>query len=64
MNPSTVTWEGIIDIKQGTFKNPGYKIKGWNVKRETDGAWYCGSDGWLTTPTTKRLYPNGNSTDY
>lgn len=64
MTASTVQWLGTINIKQGTFKKTGHKIKGWYVKRETDGAWYCGSDGWLTVPTTKRLYPNGNSTDY
>jgi hypothetical protein len=64
MTASTVQWLGTINIKQGTFKKTGYHIKGWNVKRETDGAWYCISDGWLTTPTTKKLYPNGNSTDY
>lgn len=67
MNPSTVTWKGIIDIKQGTFKNPGYKIKGWNVKRERDGKWYCGgNNGWLTYPAEdlKTLYPNGNNVDY
>lgn len=64
MTPSTVQWLGIIDIKPGTFKKIGYRITGWNVKRESDGAWYCGSDGWLTTPTTKSVYPNGNNTDY
>jgi hypothetical protein len=56
-----------ITIPANAFVRDGYTLVGYYVSRDSDGAWYCGSDGWMTenelTELSMRptLIPNGYS---
>ncbi len=59
---ATVKHGAVLTIPAAAPTRAGYTFLGWNVKRTTDNAWYCSSDGWRTESQiiasgyTKKLY--------
>lgn len=48
LSAQTVNHGGVLSIPTATPTRSGYTFEGWNVKRTTDGKWYCSSNGWRT----------------
>lgn len=48
-----------ITIPKGAFVRQGHTLQGYFARREYDGAWYCGADGWLSEEelTEKKTRP-------
>ena len=63
-----VTFGNNFSVSNNSCKRSGYKLVGWNVKRNGDITWFVGgSAGWVNDSTikqkgyTKKLYANGSS---
>ena len=63
-----VTFGNRFSVSNNSCKRSGYKLVGWNVKRNGDNTWFVGgSAGWVNDSTikqkgyTKKLYANGSS---
>ena len=62
-----VTFGNKFSVSNSSCKRSGYKLVGWNVKRNSDNTWFAGSAGWVSESTikqkgyTKKLYANGSS---
>ena len=63
-----VTFGNNFSVSNNSCKRSGYKLVGWNVKRNGDNTWFVGgSAGWVNDSTikqkgyTKKLYANGSS---
>lgn len=63
-----VTFGNNFSVSNNSCKRSGYKLVGWNVKRNGDSTWFVGgSAGWVNDSTikqkgyTKKLYANGSS---
>lgn len=61
-----VTFGNGFTVSNNSCKRSGYKLVGWNVKRNGDNTWFAGSAGWVSESTikqkgyTKKLYANGS----
>lgn len=63
-----VTFGNKFSVSNNSCKRSGYKLVGWNVKRNSDNTWFVGgSVNWTSESTikqngyTKKLYANGSS---
>lgn len=61
----TVNYGGTLTIPTTQPTRTGYTFVGWNVKRTTDGTWYCDANGWCTdtqinaSGAVRRVYTPG-----